>query len=332
MSVSSNLFSSSSSSNDNDNANNDAGTSSQDLAPHFAILSGEAIIHSEHDLVYGVDKAAENDNGVGLFGAENVTDPINVGNANGGDEQNFLPKYFSIESEVIVRSGFLIQYLMQPFPPDTTHGNNAYKPHSGTRSESVEFSAQITRGNTLDESYLKHTNDLGLATIYPDASGTYSVGWPHEEVQGRTTYHAENISQSGGYAHDLALFFPEILGSDALTYCQPDRLEALMDPESGVYRARRRLARTNTERGTSVREVRRSDAQAMIEAQQRICELNSQAKKLQQQSDFFRKKAMTFRALYSQQQLVSEQLMSSIVQLRDRQSCAGNASRASKSS
>ncbi|KAH6894798.1 hypothetical protein BKA70DRAFT_1232399 [Coprinopsis sp. MPI-PUGE-AT-0042] len=289
MSMSSNLFSSSS---DSDNNSNDG---IQDVSTvHFPILpvSGEGKIL------------------VDLCGSENAIHPVNMVNVNGRDEHHTLSNHFNVGN--------------------ATHRSHLYSLNNGSSSKSAKFCALNTGSKVPFKSYRKHINDLRPATIHPDASADLSTGWSHEEGQVLTPVHAEgakrpfcrqatDISQPDRYEHDLALFFPEISGLNAFTSRQPDCLEALADPKSGVCRTQRRLSKSIKERGALVGEARLSDTQAMIEAQHyQICELNSLTAKLQRQAEFFRKKAIMFRALYSQQQQLSEQLMSSIVQLRDR--------------
>ncbi|KAH6911260.1 hypothetical protein BKA70DRAFT_1220286 [Coprinopsis sp. MPI-PUGE-AT-0042] len=119
---------------------------------------------------------------------------------------------------------------------------------------------------------------------------------------------------------DLALFFPEIMGTQAVGYHQPGHPGISIDPTSTIRGPGESVTNTNMRTGDATRDARLVEMQTLIETQRRqIYELNSRSKKLQRRAEVFRDKAMTYRALYSQQQLVSEQLMSSIVQLRDLQ-------------
>jgi hypothetical protein len=152
----------------------------------------------------------------------------------------------------------------------------------------------------------------------------HQVSDPATFLNGQThltvAFHLSDAPQFDERAHELAYLFPEIAGSNTCISHQPEQADASRAPQSGVRRTRRRFSRSDVAVGSTLEEAQKSDAQAMIDAQHReIRDLTCQAKKLQQQSEFFRKKAMTYRALYSQQQMVSEQLMASIVQLRDRQ-------------
>lgn len=70
--------------------------------------------------------------------------------------------------------------------------------------------------------------------------------------------------------------------------------------------------------GTSI-----NDAQALLRAKQKeINILKVRVRKARRQTDIFREKATKFQALYSQQQLVSERLMESIIMLRDARNLA----------
>ncbi|KAH6867818.1 hypothetical protein BKA70DRAFT_1242905 [Coprinopsis sp. MPI-PUGE-AT-0042] len=272
------------SNNDINNISNNSGNSNQDseLATQFAILSDERMLPSEDN----------------FFDTPNDTHSVDVTNASRASEQNTILDHFNAKN--------------------TNHGNAAYNPGNSAGSKNTNFGALNAGSKIPVESYRTDTNDLPLATIYPEASGPYFAGWSHEGGQGFATFHAKKISRQDHYSHDFPLFFPEMAGANAFPSREPDRLEALAEPASGVCRTRRRLAKTSTE-GPSLGEARLSDTQSIIEAQQQqICELDLRVKKLECQSESFRKKAMTFRALYSQQQQVSEQLMASIVQLRDR--------------
>ncbi|KAH6903025.1 hypothetical protein BKA70DRAFT_1228184 [Coprinopsis sp. MPI-PUGE-AT-0042] len=115
-------------------------------------------------------------------------------------------------------------------------------------------------------------------------------------------------------------FIPEIMDSNTFNSYQPDQSEVFVNPMSGIYKTHQSDSEAKIAMGVSTRNM-----QALIEAQQReISNLKSQAKKFQRRSDIFREKAITFRALYSQQQMVSEMLVESIVALRDRHNLTDN--------
>ncbi|KAH6906984.1 hypothetical protein BKA70DRAFT_1428496 [Coprinopsis sp. MPI-PUGE-AT-0042] len=71
-------------------------------------------------------------------------------------------------------------------------------------------------------------------------------------------------------------------------------------------------------------ETRLKEMQATIDVQSRqLLELQSLVRRLQEQSAFYREKAVTFKALYNQQQGLSERIMAALIQLRHRQEPSG---------
>ncbi|KAH6888993.1 hypothetical protein BKA70DRAFT_1235160 [Coprinopsis sp. MPI-PUGE-AT-0042] len=189
---------------------------------------------------------------------------------------------------------------------------------------------QVNMGNTENVLYRNDVyyqaggvdNEGSNLAVFHDAAGVYpgSTAFP-TQIERSLKAKQANIcvppDKTQLDEQDLALFFPEIMGAQAFGSHQTEHSGNLIDPASALRGTGESVTKINMRPG---REAGLVEMQTLIETQRRqIYELNSRLKKSQRQAEVLRDKAMTYRALYSQQQLVSEQLMSSIVQLRDQQ-------------
>ncbi|KAH6872027.1 hypothetical protein BKA70DRAFT_1241292 [Coprinopsis sp. MPI-PUGE-AT-0042] len=139
---------------------------------------------------------------------------------------------------------------------------------------------------------------------------------------------AQTTPQISGPDQDFATMFAEFMGSSPihiLNSHMPLELGAGTQPEAHAPLGQPGVSgEYNLPTSSPTSEARLREMKATIDVQIRhLLELQALVKRLQEQCTYYKDKAVTFKALYTQQQALSESTMTALVQLRHRQGRSG---------